>query len=939
MEKAVLAKSLLASGLALALVACGGGSNARPDPAPTSPPPVSPPPPPPTSPPPPPPPQPAFDAHLALTNAKSTGYTGAGYRIGVVDSGVNRNHPALAGRVMANYNYIDPRRNNTAVDDVVGHGTAVAQLAAGAAVGQWPGGIAPGAEILSARIISDTPPEDDGSGDGNEVNGALGLASIHQDLIDAGMRIMNNSWGGLYWTNPNATAPIAAEYRPFIANHDGLVVFATGNEGKANPSDMASLPSQQGPNGSRPAADLERGWLAVAALDTANPTQLAHYSNACGVAMNYCLVAPGTAVFVGHDSTAGNLEYYYNSGTSFAAPQVSGAAALVWEAFPYFTNDLVRQTLLGTATDLGDPGVDAVFGYGLLNVGKAVRGPARLDFGDVSINLASGSSTWSNDLSGAGGLFKRGNGTLTLAGTDNANTGASRVEAGTLAVASHGTGTAYVDAGARLLASGTLKGGVDNAGTFELAPASGVVTQVGGDYLQRAGGVLAMHAGDQLQVGGSAELRGGDLHVLGKRDYVSFGQGYTLISADGGVSGQFARITAPSTMFIDASLAYSANVVELTLNRLDVTVAAASLGDITPATLASAGRVENAFRQIDVQQGQGEGAMVDGLIRAAGEIQSVATAAAATAVLESLSGQAHAAASAMTFDSIDMNRRALSAQFGERAQAALPAGGAWMRSLGGGGQGGYAGSDFEVGGWMMGSDTRLGSSGVLGFAFGETRATSPAGTALDRGRDRQTQAQLYAGWDLGDGYVLGQAGLGRYDRRIDRGLLLGSDRHGVHAGYAGDFVAASAEAGYRFGGAGFGITPYLGAEHARVQGDGFSEQGGYGFGLRTGAWSSSRTQALAGVRGEYRWQGVSFNGYAEWQQALASDGLAIDASFVGVEAWTPLAGLQPQRSGGLFGVSVDSWLSRNSKLSLGYDQRFGPRGDNRMASLRYWYGF
>src|SRR5690606_29746259 len=144
--------------------------------------------------------------HLADTNAGAAhalGFTGEGLRIGFVDSGVRRDHPALAGRVSANLVYIDPRENNLDVDDVVGHGTAVAQAAAGAPFGAWPGGIAPGAGIVSARIISDEPPEDDGSGEGNEVDGPLGLAPIHRDLIARGVRIMNNSWGGLYWTNPN----------------------------------------------------------------------------------------------------------------------------------------------------------------------------------------------------------------------------------------------------------------------------------------------------------------------------------------------------------------------------------------------------------------------------------------------------------------------------------------------------------------------------------------------------------------------------------------------------------------------------------------------------------------------------------------------------------------------------------------------------------------
>ena len=131
MRSAPRSRNVLAASLTLALAACGGGGGTKSTPPPVNPPPTSPPPTSTT-------PQPAMDAHLALTNARAAqaaGYTGAGIRIGVVDSGVMRNHPALAGRVLANFTYVDPRRNNLAVDDVVGHGTTVAQLAAGKAVG------------------------------------------------------------------------------------------------------------------------------------------------------------------------------------------------------------------------------------------------------------------------------------------------------------------------------------------------------------------------------------------------------------------------------------------------------------------------------------------------------------------------------------------------------------------------------------------------------------------------------------------------------------------------------------------------------------------------------------------------------------------------------------------------------------------------------------
>ena len=942
--KSEITRCALAAALALALSACGGGGGSK-----STPPPVAPTAP--AKPDPPKPPQPAFDAHLALTNtqaAHALGYTGKGVRIGVVDSGVMRNHPALAGRVVANFNYVGSPPNNLAIDDVVGHGTTVAQLAAGAAVGSWPGGVAPGAEIVSARIIADKAPTDDGSGKGNEVTGALGMAPIHRDLINAGVRIMNNSWGGLYWTRATATDPIAAEYRPFIIDNDGLVVFATGNESRANPSDTAALPSKQGVNGTLPAADLERGWLAVAALDTANPTQLASYSNACGVAKNYCLVAPGTAAFLSQDSTAGNLRYFYGSGTSYAAPLVSGAAALVWEAFPYFNNDLVRQTLLGTATDLGAPGPDEVFGYGLLNVCKAVRGPAKFDWGDVTVNVNQTglNSTWSNAISGEGGLIKTGAGALALSGA-NTYRGDTRILRGTLALRDGGairsnvSIAAQANPNAAALQFGTgdnrVVGNVDNGGSVILLSGDGSGT-IEGNYVQQSGAVLMVALGvNALQVTGTAALDGG-VQVNGMvSGYVAQdGKRQDLVHAGAGVSGQFATAAAVTQntglSLLQSHYGYDSNNAWLVLDRVSVTLAAAGA---SARAMSAAQRVEHAFELLDADVA----AQATAFAGAAASLQQVGGGFAGLGrSLESLSGQAHAAATVMTFDSIDLHRRALSSQFAE-GRAASPVGGSWMRSLGEGGQGGYLGSGYNAGGWMMGNETALAGNGVLGFAFGQTRANSAGGSSLDRSRDRQTQSQLYAGWQLGQAYVLGQAGFGQYQRELDRGLLLGGERAGVQSHYSGTFLSGSVESGYRFGHGAGQLTPYLGAGYTRIDNDAFSEQGGYGFGLRANDWRSSRVQALAGVRGQYQWKWLAFTGYAEWQRALASHGVMLEAGFVGVDAWAPLAGLQPSRSGGLLGVSVDAWLSRNARMSLGYDQRFGPRGDNRQLSLRFSQGF
>lgn len=870
-----------------------------------------------------------------MTNARAAqalGFTGAGYRIGVIDSGINANHPALQGRVSDSFIYVDPRNNNVAVGDVVGHGTVVAELAAGRAVGQWPGGIAPGAGLVSARIISDRAPVDDGSGQGNEVDGPLGLGSVHADLIGAGVRIMNNSWGGLYWNDPTVTNQIAQEYRSFVIGNDGLVVFASGNESRAQPSDTAALPSQVGPNGTLPAADLERGWLVVGALDTANPTQLASYSNACGVAMRYCLVAPGTSLFIDPDATASNIRYFYGSGTSFAAPLVSGAAALVWQAFPYFNNDLVRQTLLGTATDLGAAGVDPTFGYGLLNVGKAVLGPARFDWGTVDVEVTTLRSTWANDISGNGGLTKRGSGTLILSSSNNTFAGDTQVLDGTLQTASLQSARVDILNGATLIGAGRIAGTVSNRGST--LQVGGAVLAIGGNYTQDDLGRLALNVGDRLNVSGTATIDG-DLQLIGRRDYVVNNTTYPVLQAANGLQGTFASLSSgPAVTFLDATLSYDANTAYVSLQRMDVTAVAASLGAVGTASMDSAIRVEQAFQKVDAQQLQGNGGISSGFIRAAAALQQSPDAKTAADSLRSLSGRAHAASAAMTFDTIDLGRRALAAHFDGLSQQPRMLG-TWQRALGGPGEGGATSNGFATSGWMMGNDLRLASGAVAGFAFGETRSNSLGDLDGARGRDRQVQAQLYWGTTLGAAYTLGQLGFGNVNRQIERNLQLGEDRSSAFSDYSGSYLNGNLETGYRWGHAAASLTPYMGLDYVRLRSEGFRESGGEGFGLRAAASTSSRTQVLAGVRSAYRWRGLQLGGYVEWQQALSSQGLMLDASFIGVEAWAPLRGMQPARSGGVFGIAASAPLGQQSQLRFGYDRRVGERGDDRALSLKY----
>ncbi len=912
---------------------------------------------------------PGINKHLSLINAQGAlgaGLKGQGVTIGFVDSGVNRNHPALAGRVARNFINVGSS-NDLTVDDKVGHGTTVAALAAGRSVvgiylnddgtnngntAVWGGGVAQESTVVSSRIIGDARPDDDGSGAGNEITAGDGYGdyfkSINAELASAGAKVINNSWGGLYWSDPLLTVELATAWKDFVANRGGIVVFANGNSGNddrylGNPSDNAALPTLAND------AVLEKGWLTVGALDPAKPTQLTAYSQQCGIAMNYCLVAPGNVVYIDSNANSQSTSgLYQGGGTSYAAPLVSGAAAVVWSAFPYFSNDLVRQALLGGAKDLGDPGVDTVFGWGLLDVSKAAKGPSNFAWGDVSVSF-SGNSVWRNPIIGAGGLTKAGSGTLTL--TEAANyTGATQVQAGGLDIRNGLLSSLSISNGANVWASGNFGGNVSNSGRFlngASTPAS-----IAGTFIQSANGNLGIWLGSTLKVTGKATIDG-TMSILGVKSGYTTSAKETLLHAAGGVSGTFSSLKAAPSVFLDASLAYDPNNVFLNINRIDVSKAVAGLS-LGSAITASAVRVESAMTAIDGQLA-GTAPVVMGkaigssFIDAAGALQQSSSVANAAFSLRSLSGELHAASAAMTFDGIDAGRRALDGRIERLAHSRNAVGGVggWYRDLSSSGTLASSGSDsigLDATGEMIGNDWQAGRNTVVGIGMNQVQQSSWLGTFGDRSRGHQREMQLYAASWHGDWYGQAQLALGSFQRQLQRNLLLGSTRDAVATELSGSYSSASAEIGRRFERAGgIALTPYLGSQFVRIGNEGFAESSATGFGLRANAWDSSRWQGFAGLRADRAWRvgGIDLraDARAEWQQTLASKGELFDASFTGLSQWAPLQGIALGNRSSLLGLGVSANAGSNTSFRFDLSRRSGGVGASSMASLQALYRF
>ena len=145
------------------------------------------------------------------------------------------------------------------------------------------------------------------------------------------------------------------QIRNSAVDNDSIFVWAAGNESQTESGALSAMPLAF--------PELMGHFVNVVAVD--NNNNLAWYSNQCGITQNYCIAAPGS----GWNTDAKD----YASGTSFAAPVVSGAIATIKEAFPYMNAEKITQLLFVTAKDLGESGVDSVYGWGLLDMEKATR--------------------------------------------------------------------------------------------------------------------------------------------------------------------------------------------------------------------------------------------------------------------------------------------------------------------------------------------------------------------------------------------------------------------------------------------------------------------------------------------------------------------------------------------------------------------------------------
>lgn len=375
-------------------------------------------------------------AAMKAQYAYAAGYTGKNITIGVLDSGYYDKHPGLPSSRFIPVTsdgisgVLNAKNNN--------HGTMVSGTIGAARDGKDMHGVAFNATVYEANTnatdgflfgVSDPSfPKSD----------AKYFSAAYDALAAKGVRIISNSWGSQPTRGPNredystlnniiGAYWLHEKYR--IANNgqgtwldaamkvsrNGVVNnFSAGNTGYDNASLRGSLPYFH--------PELEGNWMTT----TGYARQQGQVYNKCGIAKYWCVAAPtGTSsTSYSGSATKPNPTYASFNGTSAAAPHASAALALIMERYPFMTNEQALTVLFTTSQNMevdtskpiikGDPVVfgditplkissskvpNAVVGWGLVDLQKAMNGPAQF-LGRFDYNLPGGQKdVWSNDIS------------------------------------------------------------------------------------------------------------------------------------------------------------------------------------------------------------------------------------------------------------------------------------------------------------------------------------------------------------------------------------------------------------------------------------------------------------------------------------------------------------------------------------------------------------
>ena len=636
--------------------------------------------------------------------------------------------------------------------------------------------------------------------------------------------------------------------------------------------------------------------------------------NGAGVAKNWTVTAVSEITI---QTKFKDKKGIYNiNGSSFAAPIVTGTAALIKEKYPFMTGDLLRQTILSTATDIGIPGVDEDYGWGLLNIDKALKGPAlfdkRLALGDkVYINLDGGSYEFDNDISGDAGLILDGSGALALNGKST-YTGETIVGSNVYLKTRKLTSpsTLSINRNAIVEVSDSNINNIQNEGIFINNGNSVANTVAMSTDSQMYSDINANLKVQNAKINGTVTITNNNGEYLTKN-------GKTVDIITGNVTGNADVKT--SSELLDAKSEVSSVGVQATVSRKDV-IEYARNKNSTEQQVNTAEQIETTLTHLDSLAENGI-APKETLSNAA-QLQSLTS-----TTLDTMSGQIYASAQALTFEQSEVVNRDLSNRMSDLARSLENDNkfGFWTSGIFSKGKiekDGFAKGKTNVKGGQVGFDMKLNENAIIGISADYSKGEVKFDRYNGKSKADSTGISVYGRQNIGNLYIAGRLGFGYADTDVERDIIVNSNifEHSK-VNHKDKSISGYFESGYdiKNKNGDFVFTPYVALGTDNVTRGKFSEEN-TNFGMKADKKSYNLPYATVGGRIAKTFGKINVTGYAEYTHGLNKKDLEFAASYnFSPEAKFTVKGINYSRNKINAGIGVNVEVKEGISWYSNYD--------------------